>query len=128
MGVPSSTAAAAAAAFGAAAFFDAALLVFLAGLASSGCSGRVRPSFSARRRKRSACASMMLEDWLFASTPIFEVSSNSSLFVIPSSLASSCTRMFFAKLIQPFVGVGLPDAGPATDQFRMFFVVTLFVP
>jgi hypothetical protein len=31
--------------------------------------------------------------------------------------------MFFAKLVQPFIGVGGPDACPATDQCLMFFVV-----
>lgn len=69
---------------------------------SSGCSGRVRPSRSARRRRRSACASMMVEDWLFASTPIAPVSASISVFVIPSSFASSCTRMFFAKTRSAF--------------------------
>ncbi len=71
-------------------------------LCSSGCSGRVRPSRSARRRRRSACASMMVEDWLFASTPIAPVSASISVFVIPSSFASSCTRMFFAKTRSAF--------------------------
>jgi len=31
--------------------------------------------------------------------------------------------MFFAKLVQPFIGVDRPDAGPATDQCFMFFSV-----
>jgi hypothetical protein len=78
-----------AAAFFAAAFFAGA---FLAGFTSSGCSGRVRPSRSARRRSRSACASMIDDDWLLASTPIALHRPSSSVFVIPSSLASSCTR------------------------------------
>jgi hypothetical protein len=42
----------------AAAFFAA----FLTGFGSSGCSGRVNPSRSARRRSRSACASMSVEE------------------------------------------------------------------
>ncbi len=86
---------------------------FLPGLVSSGWSGRVSPSRSARRRNRSAWASMIDEDWLLASTPIVLHRSSTSVLVIPSSFASSCTRMFFAKLIQPFIGVGLPEALPA---------------
>ncbi len=100
----------------AAAFFAA---VFLAGLASSGCSGRVSPSRSARRRNRSAWASMIDEDWLLASTPITLHRSSTSVLVIPSSFASSCTRMFFAKLIQPFVGVGPSEALPAAFHSLM---------
>ena len=82
---------------------------FLASLTSSGCADRVRPSRSARRRSRSACASMTAEDWLLASTPIAPHSASNSGFVIPSSLASSCTRRFFAKLVQPFIGVASTD-------------------
>jgi hypothetical protein len=93
---PSSSACAAGAAFFAADFLPA--------LISSGCSGRVRPSRSARRRRRSACASMIVDDWLFASTPIAEVSASISEFVIPSSFASSCTRTFFAKTWSAFRG------------------------
>ena len=70
---------------------------FLTGLASSGCSGRVRPSRSARRRRRSPCASMSVEEWLFTPTPITSHRDIISAFVIPSCFASSCTRMFFAK-------------------------------
>ena len=103
----------------AATFFAAA--AFFAGLPSSGCSARVSPSRSARRRSRSACASMIADDWLFASTPIALQRPSTSAFVIPSSLASSCTRMFFAKLVQPFVGVGPSDPCPSADQCLMFF-------
>jgi len=39
-----------------------ALVAFVAFFGSSGCSERVRPSFSARRRMRSACASMIDEE------------------------------------------------------------------
>lgn len=49
----------------------------------------------ARRRTRSACASWMLEEWLLTSMPSTIERSSVSLFVIPSSLASSCSRMFF---------------------------------
>jgi hypothetical protein len=94
----------------AAAFFEP----FLAGLASSGCSGRVRPSRSARRRSRSACASISVDEWLFTPTPIASHSAIISAFVIPSSLASSCTRMFFGKAWSAFhqrrsVGAGTDD-------------------
>ena len=94
---------------------------FLASLASSGCADRVRPSRSARRRSRSACASMTAEDWLLASTPIAPHSASNSGFVIPSSLASSCTRRFFAKLVQPFIGVASTDWCPAADHFFVIF-------
>jgi hypothetical protein len=53
------TSGAASSTVGAAAFFAAA---FFTGLGSSGCSGRVRPSRSARRRRRSACASMSVDE------------------------------------------------------------------
>jgi hypothetical protein len=93
---------------------------FLAGLTSSGCSGRVNPSFSARRRRRSACASMSVLEWLFTPTPIRSASSIISVFVMPSSFASSCTRMFFAKAGQPFVGTTGPGADSRTvDEFFM---------
>lgn len=83
----------------AAAFLTAA---FLTGLGSSGCSSRMRPSRSARRRTRSACASMMDDEWLFTSIPITTQRSTASLLVRPSSLASSCTRMFFGNLTSAF--------------------------
>jgi hypothetical protein len=92
----------------------------LAAFGSSGCSGLVRPSRSARRRRRSPCASMIVEDWLFASTPIAPQSASISVFVIPSSFASSCTRMFFAKPVQPFIGVDLPELDPAADHCFIF--------
>jgi hypothetical protein len=89
----------------------AALLPPLAGLAglacfgSSGCSVRVRPSRSARRRTRSACASSMPEECVLTPMPNARERSSVSLFVIPSSLASSWTRIFAAKVVsdQPFV-------------------------
>ena len=68
-----------------------------AGLASSGCSGRISPSRSARRRTRSAWASSMLEEWLLTPIPRATQRSSVSLLVSPSSLASSWTRIFAGK-------------------------------
>jgi hypothetical protein len=73
-----------------AAFFD----VRLAGLGSSGWTSRTSPSLTARRRTRSAWASSMLEEWLFTPMPSAIERSRASLFVRPSSLASSWTRIF----------------------------------
>ncbi len=78
--------AAGAAAF-AAAFFVAAAFWGAAG--SSGCTGRRSPSRSALRRARSACASSMDDEWLFTPIPRDRHSSSASLFVRPSSWASS---------------------------------------
>ena len=114
-----------------AAFFAGAFLAgaFFAGLASSGCSARVRPSRSARRRSRSACASMIDDDWLLASTPIVLHRFSNSVLVIPSSLASSCTRIFLVgKLIQPFVGDGTPARCPAARDCLMSSWVVTSVP
>ena len=85
---------------GAAAFFVVfeAALAGLAGFTSSGCSGRISPSRSARRRTRSACASSMLEEWLFTPMPSATERSSVSLLVIPSSLASSWRRIFAGKV------------------------------
>ena len=101
-----------AAAFFAGAFFAAA---FFSGFGSSGCSSRTRPSRSARRRTRSACASMIDDEWLFTSMPMTRQRSTASLLVRPSSLASSWTRMFFGNLTSAFqnriteVGTGQRD-------------------
>jgi hypothetical protein len=80
----------------AATFFAAA---FLAGVffGSSGCSSRRMPSWSALRRTLSACASWMLEEWLFTPMPNCSHKSSSSLFVRPSSFASSWTLGFLGK-------------------------------
>ena len=80
-----------AAALAATAFFVARL----AGAGSAGCSARIRPSFSARRRTRSPCASSMLDECDFASMPSAMQRSRASLLVRPSSLASSWTLTFF---------------------------------
>ena len=87
-----SPSAGAAAAFFAAAFFAGA---FFAGFSSSGWASRFRPSRSALRRTRSACASSIEDDTLRTSMPISFDRSSASLFVIPSSLASSAIRIFF---------------------------------
>lgn len=77
--------------FLAAAFFAAA---FFAGLTSSGWASRFSPSRSALRRTRSACASSIEDDTLRTSMPISFDRSSASLFVRPSSLASSAIRIF----------------------------------
>jgi hypothetical protein len=79
---------------GAAAFFVA-FFALVAFAGSSGWTSRRRPSRSALRRARSAWASSMLELWLFTPIPRESARSSISLFVRPSSLASSCTRIFF---------------------------------
>ena len=87
--------------FFAAAFFAGAFLaadffaaVFLAGASgSSGWTSRTSPSRSALRRTRSAWASTTLEEWLFTPIPSATHRSKVSLFVRPSSRASSYTRM-----------------------------------
>lgn len=56
---------------------------------SSGEAWRLRPSWSAFRRTRSAWASSMLEEWLFTPMPSDSQRSSASLFVSPSSRASS---------------------------------------
>jgi hypothetical protein len=66
-----------------------ALTAFLAGAGSSGCTGRRRPSASAFRRTRSACASSMEDEWLLTPIPRERARSSPSLLVRPSSLASS---------------------------------------
>jgi membrane protein implicated in regulation of membrane protease activity len=54
----------------AAAFFGAAFFAaFLTGFASAGCSSRINPSRSARRRTRSACCSMTVDDWVLTAIP-----------------------------------------------------------
>lgn len=81
------------AAFRAAAFWAAAFLAVF-GSCSGGCSSRIKPSRCALRRTRSACASTMLEEWLFTPIPNASVNSRVSLLVSPSSRASSYTRIF----------------------------------
>jgi hypothetical protein len=64
---------------------------------SGGCSLRTRPSLFARRRTRSACASSIPEECVLTPMPSANERSRHSLFVSPSSLASSWTRIFAAK-------------------------------
>lgn len=72
---------------------------FLVGFgSSSGCTSRLRPSRSALRRARSACASSMLEEWLLTPIPSPTHRSSVSLLVSPSSLASSWSLILAAKL------------------------------
>lgn len=54
---------------GAAFFATAFLAAFFTGFGSSGCTSRTKPSRSARRRTRSACCSMTVEDWVLTATP-----------------------------------------------------------
>jgi hypothetical protein len=77
---------------------------FFTGFGSSGDTSRVSPSRFALRRTRSAWGSTTLDEWLFTPMPSDSQRSRHSLFVSPSSLASSYTRMFPANgLLSPFV-------------------------
>jgi hypothetical protein len=78
-----------------------ALLAFSAFAGSAGTSRR-SPSASARRRMRSACASSIDADGLEAPIPSFWASASNSLLVSPSSLESSCTRIFFGAKTFPY--------------------------
>lgn len=70
-------------------------------VASSGWTSRRNPSVSARRRIRSAWASSIEAEGLEAPMPSFWASPSNSLLVIPSSLESSCTRIFFCAKTFP---------------------------
>ena len=77
---------------------------FGSGCGSSGCWSRTSPSRSALRRTRSACASTMLDEWLFTPIPSAWHRSSVSLLVSPSSRANSYTRMFAGKsVLSPLV-------------------------
>ena len=69
--------------------------------AASGCTSRRSPSASARRRMRSAWASSMDAEGLEAPIPSFWARPSNSLLVRPSSLESSCTRIFFCAKTFP---------------------------
>jgi hypothetical protein len=56
---------------------------------SSGWTSRLRPSASALRRTRSACASSIDDEWLLTPMPKSTARSTVSLFVRPSSRANS---------------------------------------
>ena len=93
----------------AATFLAAAFLAgaFLTGAGSSGCSSRTRPSRSALRRTRSAWASSILDECVLTPMPRSTARSRVSLFVRPSSFASSWTRIFAANVGSPaFCGSG----------------------
>jgi hypothetical protein len=68
---------------------------------SSGVTGRRRPSLSAFRRIRSAWASSIEAEGLDAPMPSVWASASNSLLVRPSSLESSCTRIFFCAKTFP---------------------------
>lgn len=74
---------------------------FLVALGSSGCSSRIKPSRSALRRTRSAWASSMLDECVLTAMPSATHRSSVSLFVRPSSFASSWTRIFAANVCSP---------------------------
>lgn len=80
--------------------FDPAL-VFLAG--SSGATSRLSPSASTLRRIRSAWASSIEAEELLAPMPNCWATASSSLLVRPSSLESSCTRIFFCAKTIPYL-------------------------
>jgi len=82
------------------AFVDFVALVAFTAFGSSGTTLRRRPSASALRRMRSAWASSIEAEGLVAPIPSFWARPSNSLLVSPSSLESSCTRIFFcAKTI-----------------------------
>ena len=99
----------------------AALVAFSAFWASAGTSRR-SPSASARRRMRSAWASSIDAEGLEAPMPSFWASASNSLLVSPSSLESSCTRIFFgAKTFPYFVSPHVRRAQfPILSQLRRF--------
>ena len=89
---------------------------------SSGWTSRRRPSLSALRRTRSACASSMDDDALLTPMPRVWERSSSSLLVMPSSRASSCTRIFFvAKTFLHLRAAreGLTHVFPSLSQFTV---------
>jgi hypothetical protein len=106
---------------GAAALDLLALVAFAAFWASAGTSRR-SPSASARRRIRSAWASSIDAEGLEAPMPSFWASASNSLLVSPSSLESSCTRIFFgAKTFPYFVFPHVRRAQfPILSQLRRF--------
>ena len=88
----------------------------------SGTTSRMSPSFAARRRTRSPWASTIPDEWLLTPMPRISQRSRTSLFSIPSSRASSYTRMFFGTVLSTscFWSFGLSDPvirpiGPMAD-------------
>jgi hypothetical protein len=80
-----------------------AFVVLVALAASSGWTSRRSPSASARRRIRSAWASSIEAEGLEAPMPSFWARPSNSLLVMPSSLESSCTRIFFCAKTFPYM-------------------------
>jgi hypothetical protein len=72
------------------------LVTFFAFSGSGGCTSRMRPSRSALRRTRSACASSIEDECVLMPIPNEIHRSTASLFVRPSSLPSSWTLIFAA--------------------------------
>ena len=70
---------------------------------SSGATSRRKPSASALRRMRSAWASSIEAEGLDAPIPSVWASASNSLLVRPSSLESSCTRIFFCAKTFPCI-------------------------
>jgi hypothetical protein len=68
---------------------DGSVVTADAGDAASAWAGRRSPSASALRRTRSAWASSIDDEWLFTPIPSDRQRSSASLFVSPSSRASS---------------------------------------
>ena len=73
----------------------------LARVDSSAATLRRRPSLSTLRRMRSAWASSIEAEGLDAPMPNVWASASNSLLVRPSSLESSCTRIFFCAKTFP---------------------------
>jgi hypothetical protein len=97
-------------------------LVALVTFSASAGTSRRSPSASARRRMRSAWASSIDAEGLEAPMPSFWASASNSLLVSPSSLESSCTRIFFgAKTFPYFVSPHVRRAQfPILSQLQRF--------
>ncbi len=83
--------------------FDFVVREDLALVGSSGATARRSPSLSAFRRIRSAWASSMDAEGLDAPIPSVWASASNSLLERPSSLESSCTRIFFCAKTFPCI-------------------------
>jgi len=103
-------------------FVALATFVAFSAFAGSGATSRRSPSASARRRMRSACASSIDADGLEAPIPSFWASASNSLLVSPSSLESSCTRIFFGAKTFPYFAYPLIRRAqfPILSQLRPF--------
>jgi len=115
---PSSGAGAATAVSGGAALVERARL--FASFGSSGWCSRMSPSRAALRRTRSACASSMLDEWLLTPMPSASDRSRASLFVRPSSRASSYNRIFLGKVLHQSLLLAVHRNSPANLYPRTF--------